>query len=191
MPSLQGAVFAGCEHVPAVHTSFVQTLPSDVQGVLFGTLTGVQAPAPLHSSLVHSLPSSVQDVPEVSKQLSAPSLQASEHSVPPRHGSPAWIEQVPPPQVSEPLQNSPSLQGALFAGCVQEPEPSQMSSVHGLPSSVHGVPSTFSQLLLLSLHPLLHSVPPEQGSAACCEHVDPAQVSLPLQNRPSSDGALF
>src|SRR6185503_16113986 len=44
------------------------------------------------------------------------------------------LTHAPPPHVSLSVQASPSSHGAELFGCVQPPAPSQMSSVHGLPS---------------------------------------------------------
>src|SRR5204863_394956 len=55
--------------------------------------------------------------------------------------SPGCTVHEPPPQVSRPLQKTPSLQGALLFGCWQSAEmPLQTSSVQPLPSVGHAVP---------------------------------------------------
>ena len=76
-------------------------------------------------------------------QLSAASLQDSlqlPSPSDPGHGLPECTEQVPPLQVSVPLQNRPSLQGAVLFGCWQTLlTPLQTSLVQTLPSSVQAV----------------------------------------------------
>ena len=76
--------------------------------------------------------------PKESKQLSVASWQVL-HSVS-GQGSPAWKEQLPPLQMSAPLQKMPSSHGLLLFGCAQAPAPSQVSLVHTFPSSVQAVP---------------------------------------------------
>jgi hypothetical protein len=83
-----------------------------------------QAPAPSHASTLHGLPSVLHGVPLGSKQSSAASLQRSAHSDPAVHGSPV-CPQVPPLQVSVPVQKSPSSHGAVFAGWMHVPVPLQ------------------------------------------------------------------
>jgi hypothetical protein len=101
--------------VRLAHSSFsVHVLPS-LQDDPSGRPGCVQAPAPSHSSSVQVFASAVHGVPGASKQESASSSQASAHSDPLMHGSPAWTSHAPPLQVSAPLQKSPSLQGPLFA----------------------------------------------------------------------------
>jgi len=56
------------------------------------------------------------------------------HDEPPLQGSPPWTEQVPPPQVSGPLQKVPSLQTSEL-GVFRQPAAPQLSSVHTSPSS--------------------------------------------------------
>jgi hypothetical protein len=72
--------------------------------------------------------------------LSADSLQVLLHSGRPLQGSPECDEQVPPEQVSAPLQYRPSSQDAVLLGWVQVPEPLQTSLVQTLPSSVQAAP---------------------------------------------------
>src|SRR5439155_504669 len=103
-------------HTPLLQPSSVQTLPSSVHG----TLAGVW-------------------------QLLAASLHMSLHSAPPVHGSPLCV-QVPPLQVSVPLQKRPSSQEAVFGVCAQVPAPLQASSVQTLPSLVQAVPAAVWQL---------------------------------------------
>src|SRR5262245_20497830 len=137
------------------------------------------------------LPSLVQRVVTGRKQFCGPSLQRLLHSPPPAHGSPAWMLHEPPLQVSAPLQNILSLQGALFAGCTQEPLPLHWSLVHTLPSSVQWVPAVAVQVSVPSLQVLLHSGPAAHGSPAWTLQPPPEHVSAPLQNSPSSHGALL
>jgi len=139
----------------------------------------------LHSSVVQTLPSSVHDVPAVSKQLSAASLHASAHSVPPVHGSPPWLLHDPPLQVSVPLQYRLSVHGAVLFGCPQAPLPLHSSLVQTLPSSVQAVPADTAQLSAPSLQTLLHSGPPVQGSPVPTHVPEPLQVSVAVQNCPS------
>jgi hypothetical protein len=112
-PSLQGASFAGCVHTPV----------------------------PSQRSSVQLLPSPVHGVPRGEKQVWAASLQLLAHSPAPAHGFPACTLQVPPLQVSGPLQKKPSVHGSLLFVWTQVPLPSHSSVVHGFPSLVHGVPA--------------------------------------------------
>src|SRR5207247_5537644 len=90
--------------LPPLHLSFVvQALPSLQDTELAGW---VQAPELLHLSSVQTFPSSEQSVPAGEKQLRALSLQWVLQSAPPAHGSPGWTLQVPPEQVSAPLQKT-------------------------------------------------------------------------------------
>jgi len=111
------------------------------------------------------------------------------HSAPPAHGSPLCV-QVPPLQVSVPLQKNPSSQEAVFGVCAQVPEPLQASSVQTLSSLVQAVPAAVWQVAAASLQVLLHSAPPAHGSPLCVQ-VPPLQVSVPLQKNPSSQDAVF
>src|SRR5688572_12275747 len=101
------------------------------------------------------------------RQLSAASLHDSAQLPSPSapgQGSPVWVEQVPPPQVSVPLQKSPSAQTEpLGSGARQLSEASLHDSAQ-LPS-----PSA-----------------PGQGSPVWVEQVPPPQVSVPLQKSPSA-----
>src|SRR5439155_1380496 len=125
--------------VPA-HTSLLQTSPvvhgfrSSHGAVVFGC---VQVPSPSHWASVQTSPSAV-------------------------HGSPLCA-QVPPLQVSVPLQKRPSSQDAVFGVCAQVPAPLQVSSVQTLPSLVQAVPAAVWQLLAASLHVSLHSGPSAHG----------------------------
>jgi len=106
------------------------------------------------------------------RQLSAPSSQLSEQFPSPSgplQGSPVWVEQVPPLQVSVPLQNNPSVHADPFGSAAK-----QLSA----PSS-----QLSEQLPSLS--------GPEHGSPACTEQLPPLQVSAPLQNSPSLHGAVL
>ena len=178
--------------LPPVHEppgrcrTVVQALPS-LQGAVLAVWA--QVPAPLQTSSVQTLPSVLQAVAAAVKQLSAASLQELLHSAPPAQGSPAWL-QVPPPQVSAPLQKRPSSQGAVLLVWAQVPVPLQASSVQTLPSVVQAVAAATKQLSAASLQELLHSAPPAQGSPAWPQ-VPPPQVSAPLQKRPSSQGAVL
>jgi hypothetical protein len=125
------------EQLPPEHVSVpLQNRPSVHATVLFGC---VQVPNPLHTSSVHTLLSLVHVAPLSARQLSTDSLQMFWHTAPPVHGSPLWIEQLLPPQVSLPLQNRPSLHGDEFALCRHVPDALQMSVVHTLLSLAHGV----------------------------------------------------
>src|SRR5207248_6129678 len=110
-----------------------------------------------------TLSSLVQAVPAAVWQVAAASLQVLLHSAPPAQGSPLCV-QMPPPQVSVPLQKTPSLQEAVFGVCAQVPEPLQASSVQTLPSVVQAVPAAVWQSLAASSHVLSHSGPPAHGS---------------------------
>jgi hypothetical protein len=110
-----------------------------VQGAVLFT---PQLPEPLQTSSVQTFPSAVHGVSSASKQLSALSLQESAHSGPPEQGLPPWIEQVPPPHVSAPLQYRLSLHGAELFGCVHtSPLPSQTSFVQPFASVEHELPA--------------------------------------------------
>src|SRR5262249_2034337 len=161
--------------------------PSSHGAVLFGW---AQLPAPLHWSLVHPLPSSVHAVPDGAKQLSAASLQVDAHSAPPAHGSPACTLHEPPLHVSAPSQKRPAAHGAVLFGWAQLPAPLHWSLVPPLPSSVHAVPDGAKQLSAASLQVDAHSAPPAHGSPVCALQLPPLQVSAPLQNKPSSHGAV-
>ena len=88
------------------------------------------------------------------------------------------MTQLPPPQVSAPLQYRPSLQEAELLGCVHQLL-THRSSVHGFPSS--------GQLQVVSHESVfsLHDAPPGQGSPAWMLQLPPPHVSAPLQYRPS------
>src|SRR6185369_3023518 len=98
---------------------------------------------------------------------------------PPVHGSPACWEQVPPLQVSAPLQKTPSLQDTALFGCEQLPLPSQTSLVQPFASVVQTVPAATKQLSAASLQTLLHSVAP-QAPKWCVVQAVLLQLSLPL-----------
>jgi hypothetical protein len=68
--------------------------------------------------------------------------------------------------VSVPLQNKPSLHGALLLGCVHAPVPLQTSFVHALPSVAHAFPAVSLQLSAASLQTSAQSAPPLHGSPA-------------------------
>src|SRR5262249_18373324 len=109
----------------------------------------------------------------------------------PAQGSPAWAAQLPPLQVSAPLQNRPSSQGAVLLGCVQVPAPLHWSLVQPLPSSVHAVPDGAKQLSAASLQADAHSAPPAHGSPAWTLQLPLLHASPPLQNSPASQGAVL
>src|SRR6185369_16248023 len=73
------------------------------------------------------------------KHVCATSSHVSAHTGPPRHGSPACPLQVPPAQVSTPLQNVPSSHGAVLLAWPHVPAPSQRASVLTFESPAHGV----------------------------------------------------
>jgi len=169
-PSSHEAVFGTPQVPEPSHTSSVHGLPSGVHGVpdpskhdcvasvqvalhspLHGLPLPTQVPAPSHWSVeVQNCPSS-HGVPLGATQSSLSSLQVLEFAQVPTtargsdwagdcgHGLPL-LTQDPSMQLSSPLQNSPSSQEALLAGCVQVPDPSHWSSVHTFPSSGHGSP---------------------------------------------------
>jgi hypothetical protein len=130
-------------------------------------------PWPSQISLVHTSPSSVQHVFAAVKQFRSVSLHVVLHSAPPAHGSPACRLQLPPLQVSLPLQKTPSSHGAVLFGWVHAPAPSQTSSVQGLVSALQAVPAEAKQFCASSLQALAHSGPDAQGSPGCPQ--------LPLQ----------
>ena len=118
-------------------------------------------------------------MPSESKQLSAVSLHASAHSEPPVQGSPACTEQLPPEQVSLPLQNRPSLHDAALFVCAQVPDPLHASVVHWFPSDVHGVAASVRQKHWGCAGPLVidarvkpHHAPPLVEDPAVSRRVD-------------------
>ena len=150
--SLHGSEFALCRQVPVeLQTSVVHTLLSLAHAVPGSALSAPQTPVPSHVSTVHELPSSAHGVPSGSKQLLPDSSQMFAQSEPPVHGSPACTEQLPPEQVSAPLQNKPSSQLAVLFGCVHDPEPLHTSFVQTFPSLVHDAPLGELQVSPLSL----------------------------------------
>ena len=148
-------------------------------------LVWAQVPVPLQASSVQTLLSVAQAVAAAAKQLSAVSLQELLQSAPPAQGSPAW-PQVPAPQVSAPLQKTPSSQGAVLLVWAQAPAPLQKSSVQTLLSVAQAVAVELKQLSAASLQELLHAAPAVQGSPTCVVQAPAVQLSAPLQNVPSS-----
>src|SRR5688572_14150670 len=121
-------------HAPPLQTSApLQNRPSS-QGAVFGGWP--HAPMPLQRSFVQTLPSSVQGMMAGAKQLSAVSLQVAAHSSPPPQGSPVPPQAPMPLQVSVAVQKRASLHAAptVRLGCRQTPDP-HTSRVHWLPSS--------------------------------------------------------
>jgi len=148
---------------------------------------GQLADAPVQFSATSQTPATErQTVAPLAKQLSGPSLHVLPQIPPPMHGSPAWLLHVPPAQVSGPLQNRPSLHGAVLLLCTQVPAPLHSSSVQTLPSVVHADPRSSLQVSAASLHESWQTLPPVHGSPECWLQVPPPQMSVPLQNRPSS-----
>src|SRR2546427_11310331 len=86
----------------------------DVPGLvmIIGSSAGIQCPAASHCEVMQASASKEQDIVLGLKQLLASSLQRLLHSAPPTHGSPEWTH-VPLLHVSVPLQNTPSLHGAV------------------------------------------------------------------------------
>src|SRR6185369_3765886 len=82
---------------------------------------------PTHSPSVHvpSMHASLQSVPSVALQLLAVSLQTLEQIGLPVHGSPWCPLHAPAAQISGPLQNVPSSQGAVLFVWRHEPTPLQ------------------------------------------------------------------
>jgi hypothetical protein len=182
-PSSQGSVLLGLlQPAPTVQISSVQTLlseqsalsavplqmpPEQISFWVHATASSqgavllgwVHVPDPLQMSFVQTLPSSVQTVPLRLKQLSAVSLQPLLHTNPPVQGSPVWVEQVPPVQVSVPLQNMESVQADPFVSAKVQLSAVSLQDSAQLPS-----PSG-----------------PGQGSPVWVEQVPPVQVSVPLQ----------
>jgi hypothetical protein len=109
-------------------------------------------------------------VAALAKQSSVDSLQVLPQMPPPVHGSPVCAPQVPPLQVSSPLQNSPSSHGALLAVCAHVPLPSQKSSVQTSESLVHGVEP-------LANESAGHVAEPLQTSATSHSPLEPRQVT--------------
>jgi hypothetical protein len=169
----------------SLHTPSLQTLPDAEQ------LRGAppQMP-PVHWSVTVQNCPSLQVLPSGSGALHAlvVSLHASAQFPSPSgagQGLPVWLEQLPPLQVSVPLQNRSSLQGAVLFGCVQTPLPLHWSVVHGLLSVAQAVPAGSRQLSAFSLQMLAQSLPLLHGLPACTPQFPPLQVSAPLQNWPS------
>jgi len=149
---------------------------------------------------VQPLPSS-QLVPLVSLavQLSDASLQLSLQLGPvlcPAQGLPTCAEQVPPPQVSAPLQKTLSLHATVLLVPPQVPLVHWSLDVHTL-LSLHPVPlgSGPKQLSLASLHDVeqLLSVVTSAGHGlpAWPVHAPLAHVSAPLQYSPSAHVVPF
>jgi hypothetical protein len=128
----------------------------------------VQAPA-LQVSLPLQKAPSLQPVPLGSAPLQASAASLHDAAQFPsdvfsgRHGSPVWLEQVPPLQESAPLQKVPSLQ----------PVPLGSAALQASPASLHEVAQLLSAVLT------------GQGSPAWLEQEPPLQVSAPLQKVPS------
>jgi hypothetical protein len=129
---------------------------------------------PLHVSLPLQYSPSVHAEPfgSPSVQASAASLHVSEQLPSPSgpgHGLPAWVVQLPPLQVSTPLQNRPSLQATPFGSASVQASADSSQDSEQLPSPSapgHGLPPWVVQL-------------------------PPLQASAPLQNRPSAQAAPF
>jgi len=79
---------------------------------------------------------------------------------------------------------------AVFTGWVQLPLASQTSSLQPSPSSAQAAPGVLSQALVVSLHVVAQPPPAPQGLPACALQVLLAQVSAPLQKRPSSQATV-
>jgi hypothetical protein len=73
----------------------------------------VQLPPLPQASMVQTFPSSQSESAAHPTQRSVTSLQLVE----PPQGSPAWLAQLPPEQVSPPLQKTPSSQRRLLLAC--------------------------------------------------------------------------
>src|SRR5439155_790066 len=117
------------------------------------------------------------------------------HSAPPAQGSPAWMVQRPALHLSAPLQNVPSSQVVLSAWFApfwsHVPKPLHRAALQSLGVvSVHDVVVGLKQLRAVSLHWLLHSAPPAQGSPAWMVQAPALHLSAPLQNVPSSQVVL-
>src|SRR5262245_64260763 len=98
----------------------------------------------------------------------------------PGQGLPACTEQLPPPQVSPPLQNRPSLHGAVLFGCWQTAlAPLQVSLVQTLPSSVHAVPFVLNVQLVVQHEPAVPLLPPSSH----CSDAAPQVSIVPLPHR--------
>src|SRR5438094_430715 len=99
---------------------------------------------------------------------------------------------VPPPQTPA-VHTSPLVHGlpsvhvvpSVTFGCVHAPAPLHSSRVHWFVSGVQRVPARSKQSSSVSLQSSAHSEPPVHGSPLW-RHAPPAQVSVPLQKRPSS-----
>lgn len=139
-----------------------QGVPEPPQTPLLQVSVAVQNSPSLHGE---PLESGAVHVSLASLQLSAQFASPSA----PGHGLPTCPLQTPPLQVSAPLQNRPSSQGVpLESALVQESEASLQDSAQ-----------------------LLSPSGPGQGAPTCCVQAPAAQVSAPLQNRPSSQAAVL
>jgi hypothetical protein len=153
----------------------------------------VQTPDRHMSVCVQPLPSSqpepsvlagFEHVPFVGLQVPAVWHESDAEQV---TGLPA---QLPPLQASPVVQALPSSHAAVLLTCAQVPAPLQTSFVQTLLSLVQAVLAATKQFPAASLHELLHSAPPAQGSPAWPQ-APPLQVSTPLQKTPSSQGAVL
>ena len=162
---MHGAVAA---HLPALQAlDAVQAKPSS-QGVASATFTNTHLPvATSQESAVHAKPSS-----HLSR---APAAQL-----------------LLPSQVSPLVQRLPSLQGPLLLACRHKPVlPSQLSSVHTLPSS-QLIAGAYTQLpLFASQESLVHKLASSQFFALPLTHLPPAQTSPIVQPLASSHRLLL
>src|SRR5438093_1229235 len=183
---------------PALHLSApLQNVPSSqvVLSAWFAPFWS-HVPKPLHRAALQSLGVvSVHDVVVGLKQLRAVSLHWLLHSAPPAQGSPAWMVQGPALHLSAPLQNVPSSQVVLSAWFApfwsHVPKPLHRAALQSLcVLSLHDALPILKQLRAVSLHWLLHSAPPAQGSPAWMVQRPALHLSAPLQNVPSSQVVL-
>ncbi len=116
---------------------------------------------------------------------------ASSHTWCGVQGSPACAEQLPPAQVSLPLQKIPSLQGAVLLAWTQPDVGLQESSVQGLWSSqTRGVPTRQPTSGSQVSRPL-QTLPSSQTRGGPPRQTPPEQASYVVQALPSSQGAVL
>jgi hypothetical protein len=180
----------GVWHLPPLHTSYVQTLPSLPHALSSAIAVNTQPLAGLHESVVHASPSlqtvalpgtqlPPEQVSPVVQALPSEQLAVLFACVQPVAGlqessvqgfeslqfSEPVPPQVPPEQVSEVVQALPSLQLAVLFACVQPVAGLQESSVQGFESLQFG------------------AAPPT--------HAPPEQVSEVVQALPSLQEAVL
>jgi hypothetical protein len=159
--------------VPPGHSALSNRPPLLLFTVKVKSTVPQQTPLPTHDPL-EQLSEPLQDWPSLQAeplvsaavQLSAVSLQLSEQLPSPSgpgHGLPTWVVQAPEAQESAPLQNRPSLHAEPLVSAAVQLSAASLQLSEQLPS-----PSA-----------------PGHGSPLWVVQLPAAQVSVPLQNRPS------